>query len=147
MRRLPNPERAFWSGLENRPASAISGAIAKRRGCRSGLPDLVLIARGRPPVFVEMKSKSGYLSDNQKDVRAELLRVGCAYWVAMTARAALTALLISGAPFRRPWTPPPLAGWEGPHTDTVRIRRAPEILERRREEQRRARERKRARAP
>jgi hypothetical protein len=103
-----------------------------------------LLVINKMPTFIELEAKSGYLSGKQKDVRAELLRVGCAYWVAMSARAAMAAVVASGIELRRPWRGAP-APWEGPFPDTVRIPRAPEVLEQRREERRRARERKRAR--
>ena len=144
LRRLLDPSCTFFSSLENKPMTAVSGALQRRRGCRSGLPDLMTLWPGRV-VFVELKSKTGYLSATQKETREELLRAGAGYWVAMSATAALTALLRSGAPFRRPWTPVELRAWEGPFPDTVRIPRAPEILKRRREERRRWRERQRVR--
>ena len=39
-----DPESTFWTSLENKPISRVSGMFQKRRGVRSGLPD-VLVAR------------------------------------------------------------------------------------------------------
>jgi hypothetical protein len=48
------PEGAFWTSLENKPISRISGIFQKKRGVRSGIPDLfVLTNSGRRPIFVE----------------------------------------------------------------------------------------------
>jgi hypothetical protein len=101
----------------------------------------MLIPADKQPVFVELKSKSGYLSERQREVRQELLRVGCAYFVAMTAHGAMTAIVASRIVLRRPWRDP-----APPHTDTFRIPRAAAVLKQRREERWRARSRQRARA-
>src|SRR6516162_4349546 len=95
-----DPSTTFWSSLENRPSSLLNGILQKKRGVRSGLPDLMVIF-GRPPVFVEVKSPAGIASKAQKQVRQELLAVGCRWWMVRSARAALTALQRSGVPFRR----------------------------------------------
>ena len=49
-----DPKTVFWSALENRPISWLSGLLQKRRGVRSGLADLMVIASGKP-IFVELK--------------------------------------------------------------------------------------------
>jgi hypothetical protein len=43
-----NPTCTFWTSLENKPLSRLSGLFQKRRGVRSGLPDvLVIFVRSR----------------------------------------------------------------------------------------------------
>jgi hypothetical protein len=140
-------DTVFWTALENAPRSLLSGLLAKRRGTRAGLPDLMLIFRRRPAVFVELKSRVGIPSRAQKQIRQELVAVGCAWWMARSARAALTALHRSGVPFRRLWRPPALKPWEGPFDGSEkRLPRHPAVAARRREYARRWRERQRARA-
>jgi hypothetical protein len=67
-----DPETTFWSCLENRPRSRLSGARQRLRGVRGGVPDLVCVFRGRV-IFIELKSRFGLPSKAQKQVRAELL--------------------------------------------------------------------------
>ena len=140
-----DPSTAFWSALENQPRTRLAGILQRRRGTRAGLPDLIVIC-GRPPVFVEVKSRAGIASKAQKQVRQELVAVGCHWWMARSARAALAALHRSGVPFRRQWTAPELEPWEGPFDDVKRVPRHPAVAARHREYARRWRERKWARA-
>jgi hypothetical protein len=128
----------------------LSGLLAKLRGCRCGIPDVLLIFRRtaspRCPThicFLELKSKRGRLSPAQKVVRSELLAVGATWFLARSANAALTALYCSGVPFRRPWKPSrPLARWEGPFAHVTRLPQHPVVAAERREEKQRYRLRK-----
>ena len=67
-----DPADAFWTSLENKPISRLSGIFQKKRGVRSGLPDVQVIWRGKP-IFVELKSRAGVASKAQKQIRAEML--------------------------------------------------------------------------
>jgi hypothetical protein len=80
-------------------SSLLNGLLQKKRGVRSGLPDVMVIACHHLVVFVELKSVSGIASKAQKQVRRELLSVGCRWWMARSARAALMALHRAGVPF------------------------------------------------
>jgi hypothetical protein len=60
-----DPSCTFWTSLENKPLSMLSGIFQKRRGVRGGLPDVLVIARGRP-IFVELKSRRGVASKAQE---------------------------------------------------------------------------------
>jgi hypothetical protein len=145
--RYLDPATVFWTSLENRPSSLLNGLLQKKRGVRSGLPDVMVIACHRLVVFVELKSVSGIATKAQKQIRRELLAVGCEWWMARSARAALTALYRAGVPFRRPWRPPVLQPWEGPFTgNEARLPQHPKVASERREANRRWRERKRTSA-
>jgi hypothetical protein len=86
------------------------------------------------------------LRKTQKQFRLEALAAGCTWSMARSANAAMTVLYRAGVTFRQPWKPPPLQPWEGPFADPhKRLPQHPEVATRRREEQRRYRERKRAR--
>ena len=127
--------------MDNRPASPLSGFLAKRRGVRPGLPDTMCIPSFGRPVFVELKSKAGHASKAQKEVRAQLKAVGCQWFMARSARAALVALVRAGVPFREPWEVPRLEPWEGPWEDpTQRLPQHPETAAQSREANARYRE-------
>lgn len=122
----------------------MSGLFQKRRRI-SGLPDVLVIAEGKP-IFIELKSRRGVASKTQKQVRTELIAAGAVWWMARSANAALMALQGSEVPMRAPWTPQPLQPWEGPFDNPHQsLPQHPEVAARRREEQRRYRERLRAR--
>lgn len=117
----------------------------KRRGVRSGLPDVHVLYRGKS-IYVEMKSHRGLASPTQKQVREELLRSGADWWMARSARAALMALHKSGVPLQPPWEQQPLELWEGPFSDpNQKLPQAPEVKAERSAALKRWRERTRAR--
>jgi hypothetical protein len=69
------------------------------------LPDLMFIPlAAQKPTFLELKSKGGHASNAQKQIRAELVPVGCQWWMARSVPAALEALRRAGVPFRLPWS-------------------------------------------
>jgi uncharacterized protein YjiS (DUF1127 family) len=135
-------DTTFWSCIENRPRSRLSGARQRLRGVRSGVPDLLAVFCGRA-IFVELKSRAGTTSRPQKQIRAELLQAGATWWMARSARAALAALHLSGVVFRKPWTAPRLEPWEGPFSGAEKLPSAPEEAARVRAAVRLWRERKR----
>jgi hypothetical protein len=127
-----DPADTFWTSLENKPISRLSGIFQKRRGVRSGLPDVQVIWRGRP-IFVELKSRAGVASKAQKQIREKLTPAGADWWLARSAPAALMALHLSGVVFRRLWKPPRLKPWEGPFADPYQqLPQAPDVAARRR---------------
>jgi hypothetical protein len=132
-----DPADTFWTSLENKPISRLSGIFQKKRGVRSGLPDVQVIWRGKP-IFVELKSRAGVASKAQKQIRLEMLPAGAEWWLARSARAALVALHLSGVAFRRKWKPPRLKPWEGPFADPHRqLPQAPDVAAQRRAARRR----------
>jgi hypothetical protein len=139
----------FWSSLENKPRTALSGIFQKRRGVRSGLPDVLVMYRGTGGtivIFIELKSPRGRVSPVQQQVRAEMLRTGVRWHLARSARAALTCLYREGVPFCKAWTPCALEPWEGPFSDPMRVAAHPLVRIERREAKRRYRLRKEMRA-
>jgi hypothetical protein len=138
-----NPADTFWTSLENKPISLLSGLFQKRRGVRRGIPDVLVIWRGKP-IFVELKSRAGVATKSQKQIRLEMLPAGATWWMARSARAAMMALHLSGVVFRRQWKPPRLQPFEGPFADpTQRLPQAPGVAARRRAARRRWRARQR----
>jgi hypothetical protein len=136
-----DPETTFWSSLENKPRSAVSGLLQKLNGVRSGLPDVLVIYR-RKTIFIELKSKRGVVSKGQKQARVEILQAGAKWFLTRSARAALTALHRSGVVFRHPWRPLPLPPWQGPFPDpTKKMPWAPSVLAQWKQEKREQRQR------
>ena len=132
-----DPADTFWTSLENKPLSRLSGIFQKKRGVRSGLPDVQVIWRGKP-IFIELKSRAGVASKVQKQIRAKLKPAGADWWLARSARAALMAMHLSGVVFQRRWKPPQLKPWEGPFADPhQRLPQAPDVAVRRRAARRR----------
>ena len=112
------PDNVFWSALSNAPRTALAGYLARLRGVRSGLTDIIVVYDGRV-IWVEMKSPAGVASKVQRQVCAELRAAGADWYLARSAEAAAVALRLSNVPFRQPWTPPPLEPWEGPFTGAM----------------------------
>jgi hypothetical protein len=52
------PDSVFWSALENAPRSALTGYLAKKRGVKPGLADVMVVHGGRV-TFLEMKLPAG----------------------------------------------------------------------------------------
>ena len=76
LNKYPNLGCTFWTSLENKPISRISGIFQKKRGVRSGIADVFVLYSGRP-IFVELKSLAGVATKAQKQVRVELLSGRC----------------------------------------------------------------------
>jgi hypothetical protein len=146
---LLDPACVFWTAVDNQPWSKVAGILRKRRGCRSGTPDLLILHKGKL-IGLEMKSRIGRVSRAQKEVRLEMLRAGGMWWLCRTARSALVALHRSGVSFRthagRRWKPPVLEPWEQPvaHPEQPMVWH-PEVLRQWRADKERWRERQRAR--
>lgn len=139
-----DPACTFWTSLENKPRSLLGGVFQRRRGVKSGLPDVYVLYRGRT-IFVELKSRRGVASKAQKQVRLEMLQAGAVWWLVRSARATLMALQLSGVVFRQPWQPPLLEPWEGPFADPhKRLPQAPDVAAERKAAQQRWRLRQRA---
>jgi hypothetical protein len=136
LRRHCVPSRWWWTSLENKPLTPLSGFLQKRRGVRRGLPDVMVLLRreaGTLVIFIELKSPRGRVSRAQKQVRAELEPTGAVWAMARSVNAALQVLHLHGIPFARAWAPPKLAPWEGPFFDLTRNPVHPKVRAERRE--------------
>ena len=87
-------DNVFWSALSNAPRTAIAGCLARQRGVRSGLSDIMVVHDGRV-TFVEMKSPVGVASRAQRQVCAEVRAAGADWHLGRSAPAALVALRLS----------------------------------------------------
>ena len=130
-----DPACTFWTATDPVAASALSGAIRKQRGVKPGVPDHLILHRGKL-VTIEMKSRQGRCSASQRAAREALLRAGAEWWECRSAHAAMWALAISGVCFRtltnhdgtlERWQQPKLPAWEVPKRDPHERRpRAPD---------------------
>jgi hypothetical protein len=150
LREYLDPARTYWTALENKPLSAMSGVFQRRRGVKAGIPDVVVIFRqpsgGVFIVFVELKSRRGVASEAQKQARAEMLPAGAVWWMARSANAAMMALHLSDVPFLKPCQLQPLELWEGPFADPhQRLPQEPTVAAERKATLRAWRERQRVR--
>jgi len=69
-----DPACTFWTSLENKPISAVTGMFQKMRGVRRGLPDVLVIYRDGARlcvIFIELKSRRGVASKAQKQIRSD----------------------------------------------------------------------------
>jgi hypothetical protein len=144
-----DPTCTYWTSLENKPRSPIGGVFQRMRGCRPGVPDLVVIQQQPGSVlvvFVELKSRRGVASKAQKQARAEILPAGAVWIMARSPRAAMVGLQRADVKFRRSWEPQQLEPWEGPFSDpNQRLPQEPGVRAERRAAQQRWRVRQRAR--
>jgi len=89
-------------------ASAVTGALRKRRGVKKGIPDVWIIwakpCRGRPTpivVVLETKARDGRLEQEQRAWAGALQALGV-YWAApRTIEEATAAIASAGIPLRR----------------------------------------------
>lgn len=113
---LLDPACVFWTAVDNQPWSKVAGILRKKRGVRPGIPDILVLYRGKL-IGLELKSRIGRVSEAQLAVRREMLLAGGMWWMVRGARSALVALHRSGVKFRRRWKPPVLEPWEEPVAD------------------------------
>ncbi|MDA8052028.1 MAG: VRR-NUC domain-containing protein [Rhodospirillales bacterium] len=66
-------------------------ALRRARGIRSGVPDLLLLHRGRLTA-IEMKTSAGRLTESQKTMRPELLAAGARWFCCYSVEAVLQVL-------------------------------------------------------
>jgi hypothetical protein len=112
----------FWTATDPVAPSVTSGAMRKKRGVKPGVPDTLVLYRGKL-IAIELKSRRGQCSRSQRLTREALLRAGAQWWVCRSAHAAMWALARSGVCFRtltnddgtlECWQQPELAAWEVP---------------------------------
>lgn len=97
-----DPERAMFRMVENNPRSAIAGANAKRRGIRSGTPDVLIWWRkwGNHFGAIELKSDRGRQSPAQRQFQIEFQRIDGCYALCRNMDAVELALAMWGVPMR-----------------------------------------------
>lgn len=69
------PDDVWFSSIGHGGGGAIRGAILKSTGMKAGVPDILIVYRGRP-VFIELKTDKGVLSPAQKEVHIAITVAG-----------------------------------------------------------------------
>ena len=71
------PDDAWFTAINPNPTKGVvAGAIAKSLGAKAGVPDILIIHKGRAR-WVELKAPKGRISEAQRDTIAELNIAGC----------------------------------------------------------------------
>jgi hypothetical protein len=145
-----DPACTFWTATDPVAPSATSGAMRKKRGVKPGVPDTLILHRGKL-VTIELKSRQGRCSPSQRAAREALLRAGAQWFECRSAAAAMWCLSKAGVRFRtlvhedgtmERWRQPRLARWLIPRRDPAERRpNAPDVAARRRAARQRWRER------
>lgn len=96
------PPEVLWSTIGHGGGGKVRGAKLKRAGLRPGIADLMICWTGRDLVkhprlgicilWIELKSKTGRLSDAQADFFASVVKLGHEYGTARSV-AGVEALL------------------------------------------------------
>lgn len=96
----PAPVGPFWTAINPIPSKtkAVAG-LSKAMGLRAGVPDLLLIHRGRAH-FVEVKAGSGRESVAQKRAAEELRHHGATYHVCRSLDDMASILTAIDVPMR-----------------------------------------------
>lgn len=92
----------FWS-VDIAAYSGSAPGIRTRRGVVAGIPDMIVLYRGRA-YFIEIKAEDGSVSPAQRDVAFAILACGSRYAVVRSAAEALACL----------------DAWEIPHAKRIR---------------------------
>jgi hypothetical protein len=85
------PDVFWWHHPAGGRRSRITGAILKSMGAKPGIPDILLLTRGRL-YALELKSERGRLSDAQKQTHQELRSAGAIVGTAGSLDQALDLL-------------------------------------------------------
>ena len=71
---FPELNGLMWHNYNN-PRNKVQGAQLKTMGLIAGVPDLVFVGNG-VPVFFELKTKTGRVSEVQREIHAKLREHG-----------------------------------------------------------------------
>jgi hypothetical protein len=90
---------AWWSTFPAGGGGAIRGAMLKRVGLKTGVPDILIIVRGKA-FWIELKSHRGTLSPEQLLAHPILVTAGCPVATCRTLAEVQLALEGWGVPTR-----------------------------------------------
>ena len=90
---------SWFSAIPLGGGGAVRGALLKRTGTKSGLPDVLCLYQGRA-TWLELKSRRGQLSDAQLYCHACLRRAGSGVYVCKTLDQVEAALRAAGVPLK-----------------------------------------------
>lgn len=94
------PDGLAWTAINPVPAKskAVAG-ISKAMGMRAGIPDLLVVWKGRA-IFVEFKAAGGSLSPAQRDCHAGLMLAGALVHTVKSLDEFIDFIITVGVPIR-----------------------------------------------
>lgn len=97
------PPSIPWTTLGHGGGGRVRGAMLKASGMHAGWPDVLVIGpRGRF-IGLELKSTTGRLSDEQKDVHMRIEKAGALVFVCRSIDHVRSALTTAGIATRELW--------------------------------------------
>lgn len=97
-----DPARTWWSGIDHAAQlGARYGADRKRRGVKRGIPDFLILVKGQSALGIEIKSDTGRMKPEQRDLRDDWLRIEHRYVVARSLAEVQQALNDNNVPMIR----------------------------------------------
>ena len=96
---LPFPD-AWFTAIPAGGGGKVRGAILKGMGYRAGAPDMLVIYKWLPPIWLELKSATGRLSKAQEQCRDDLIAAGCKWALCRSINDVEHALTRFGVPLR-----------------------------------------------
>ena len=118
---LPRPD-AWFTAIPAGAPGKLRGAIMQGMGYTPGTPDMVVIYKWLPPIWLELKSAGGGLSKAQEQCRKDLGAAGCCWALCRTLEDVERALKRFGVPLRASVGGVAGEGMEGfrfePHVDS-----------------------------
>jgi hypothetical protein len=93
------PDDAWWSAVGHGGGGLVRGAQLKAMGVKAGFPDVHVLWRGIP-IYIELKSTTGALSDEQKAVRDAIRKSGGLWHMARSVEQVEQALVSWGVTLR-----------------------------------------------
>lgn len=80
---LPKPDSWFGASAV-KGTNKTTGGILKGMGYKAGTPDMLVIYKWLPPMWLELKSARGTLSKAQEQCRKDLVAAGCCWALCRT---------------------------------------------------------------
>jgi hypothetical protein len=97
-----DPALTWWSGIDHAARlGARYGADRKRRGVKRGIPDFLILVKGQPALGIEIKSETGRVSPEQKELRDDWRAIDHRYVICRSLGEVQQALNDNNVPMLR----------------------------------------------
>lgn len=95
------PNSVMWSAIGHGGGGKIRGAQLKGMGLRRGVPDIYIawnIGHGQQTLWIELKSKDGRQSDEQKQFQVCVENIGHSYRVCRSLDEVVNGVILCSVP-------------------------------------------------